>query len=164
MRYLAIDYGTRRWGLAHADEVPVAFPLAALTQPTEAERWAALAQVVAQRRPQALVVGYPYNMDGTVGEMARGVDVFIEKLTARFGLPVHRADERLTSEVAAEGLRALRGASPRQQRHQRATGQLDSRAAALLLQDFLEEHLRLLPASVAEGLALEEDEDPCGPR
>jgi len=142
MRCLGIDYGTRRIGLSFGDEVGVATPLPALVQADPEARWAALGRVVHERRITDFVLGYPYNMDGSVGFKAREVDQFAEELSARFGLPVHLVDERLTSYSAEESdVGAKRGRSARAQQAFRASGVVDSRAATLILQDFLNQRL-----------------------
>lgn len=138
-RYLGIDYGSRRIGLAQGDELGVATPIPAVVDPTLEARWAQLAREVSQRRIQALVVGYPFNMDGSVGFKAREVDAFIAELEARFRLPVHRIDERLTSHQVETQLRAM-GRKTSSDRATRARGEVDSRAASLILQDFLDVH------------------------
>ena len=80
MRCLGIDYGTRRIGLSYGDEIGVATPLPALVQSTNEQRWSALSEVVQKRSISDLVLGYPYNMDGTVGFKAKEVDAFAGKL------------------------------------------------------------------------------------
>jgi len=104
MRCLGIDYGTKRVGLAHGDEIGVATPLPALTDADEAARWAKLGAVIQTRRITDLVLGYPYNMDGSVGFKAKEVDAFAAKLKAAFGLPVHLIDETLTSSEAESSI------------------------------------------------------------
>jgi len=142
MRCLGIDYGTRRIGLSFGDEVGVATPLPALVQAEAEARWAALERVVRERRITDFVLGYPYNMDGSVGFKAREVDQFAAELRARFARPVHLVDERLTSYSAEEvEAGAKRGRSARAQRDFRASGVVDSRAATLILQDFLNQRL-----------------------
>jgi putative Holliday junction resolvase len=141
MRFLGIDYGTRRLGLSFGDELGVATPLAALIDADEAKRWSVLAAVVQQRRPTDLVLGYPFNMDGSVGFKAKEVDAFAARLRAEFGLPVHLVDERLTSyEAEADIAKSKR-------RDLRASGIVDSRAATLILQDFLNQKFGLPPPS-----------------
>jgi len=142
MNFLGIDYGDKRIGLSFGDELGLAVPLPAAVKPSQRERMASIEHVIRERKIDALVVGYPYNMDGTVGFKAKEVDRFIETLVARFRLPVHRVDERLTSHQAAAQMRAAAGKqkkrSPQAQQNARRTGELDSRAAALILQDFLD--------------------------
>ena len=133
MRFLGIDYGTRRIGLAHGDELGLATPLPALTDADPAKRRIALAAVMKQRRITEIVLGYPYNMDGSTGFKAKEVDAFAESLRKEFGLPVHLVDERLTSHMAEAGMTQL------QLREIRAQGIIDSRAASIVLQDYLDQ-------------------------
>ena len=139
MRCLGIDYGTKRVGLAHGDEIGVATPLPALTDADEAARWAKLGEVIRQRRITDLVLGYPYNMDGSVGFKAKEVDAFAAKLKAAFGLPVHLIDETLTSSEAESSI------AKKDRRAVRGSGLIDSRAACLILQDYLNEKLPPVP-------------------
>ena len=139
MRCLGIDYGERRIGLSYGDELGVATPLPALTDPTQKARMAVLATVIRQRRITDLVLGYPINMDESVGYKAKEVDVFAERLRTELGLPVHLVDERLTSYEAEESI-------PKNKRRVvRASGLIDSRAATIILQDFLETKIPQLP-------------------
>jgi putative holliday junction resolvase len=135
MRCLGIDYGERRIGLSWGDELGVAVPLAAATQSTPETRLAHVVQLVRERRATDLVVGYPYNMDGSVGFKAREVDAFIAKLTALAPLPVHRVDERLSTRTATEHM------SKRRDDAMRRSGKIDSMAACVILQDFLNQRL-----------------------
>ena len=143
MRFLGIDYGTRRIGLAFGDELGIETPLPALTYADAAKRRAGLAAVVKARRVTDLVLGYPYNMDGTTGFKAKEVDAFADQLRADLGLPVHLIDERLTSHMAEAGMTQL------ELREIRAKGIVDSRAAALILQDFLDQRFPPPPPGTA---------------
>ena len=133
MRCLGLDYGTKRVGLAHGDEVGVALPLPALIDPDAAARWQKLGALIRQRRITDLVIGYPYHLDGSVGFKTKEVDVFVGKLEKEFGLPVHRVDETLTSYAAESTI------AKKDRRDVRASGLVDSRAACLILQDFLDQ-------------------------
>ncbi len=136
MAFLGIDYGEKRIGLAYGDELGVATPVAAAVQLEVEQRFAFIEDVIARRRIRELVVGYPYNMDGSVGFKAKEVDAFIEELEKRFKLPIHRIDERLTSHAVEQSLRGSKRYR-RDPRSVRAEGTIDSQAAALILQDFL---------------------------
>lgn len=131
MRCLGIDHGARRFGLSYGDELGVATPLPALTDADPEKRWTALLAVIAQRRITDLVLGYPLNMDDSVGFKAKEVDVFAARLKAETKLPVHLVDERLTSYEAESTI------AKSKRRDVRASGIIDSRAATLILQDFL---------------------------
>lgn len=141
MRFLGIDYGAKRIGLAHGDEIGVATPLPAVIEATADARWAKLAEVIRARRVTDLVVGYPFNMDGSVGFKAKEVDAFVAELKARFGLPVHLVDETLTSYAAENSI------AKKDRRSVRDSGLIDSRAATIILQDYLDQKL---PPPVSE--------------
>ena len=131
MRCLGIDYGARRIGLSYGDDLGVATPLPALTDADVTKRWKALLDVIAQRKITDVVIGYPLNMDGTAGFKAREVDVFAARIRADLKLPVHLVDERLTSYEAESTI------AKSKRREVRASGIIDSRAATIILQDFL---------------------------
>jgi putative Holliday junction resolvase len=131
MRFLGIDPGEKRIGLAVGDDLGIATPWPALTQARPEDRWAALAAVVKAQRITELVVGCPFNMDGSIGPAAKKAEAFAAELGARFGLPVHLADERLTSHAAEQSV------SKKKLRQVRSSGVVDSRAAAILLGDYL---------------------------
>lgn len=133
MHCLGIDYGTKRVGLAHGDEIGVATPLPALVDADETVRWRKLGELIKQRRFTDLVLGYPYNMDGSVGFKAKEVDAFAARLRAEFGLPVHLIDETLTSSEAESSI------AKKDRRGVRDSGLIDSRAACLILQDYLDQ-------------------------
>jgi putative holliday junction resolvase len=136
MRVLGIDYGERRIGLAFGDELGVAVPLPAAVDPTPEARLAHVVAIARERRVAELVVGYPYNMDGTAGFKAREVDAFVARLTADLALPVHRVDERLSTRAAGEHLPKKRDDELRR------SGKIDSMAACVILQDYLNQSLR----------------------
>ncbi len=144
MRCLGIDYGTKRVGLAHGDEVGVATPLPALTDADAEVRWRKLGELIRARRITDLVLGYPYNMDGTAGFKAKEVDAYAAKLRAEFGLPVHLVDETLTSAEAESSI------AKKDRRGVRDSGLVDSRAACLILQDYLDQRLPPSPPTAPE--------------
>jgi len=133
--YLGIDYGTKRIGLALADELGIALPLGTIPGVDFTEWIEEMKKVVKDRRVDELVIGYPIHMDGVVGKRAKEVDTFISGLTENISLPVHRVDERLTSVAAAESIQR----KPKGKRGKRpADGRIDATAASLILRDFLE--------------------------
>ena len=141
MRCIGIDHGSRRIGLAFGDELGVATPLPALTQPDPDRRWTALLAVVRERQATDLVLGHPLNMDETSGPKAKEVEAFAGKLRAELSLPVHLVDERLTSYEAESTI------AKSKRRDVRGSGIIDSRAATLILQDYLNQ---ILPPPEAE--------------
>tara|TARA_B100000989_G_C19499034_1_gene453402 strand:+ start:777 stop:1226 length:450 start_codon:yes stop_codon:yes gene_type:complete len=142
VRYLGIDYGEKRIGLSFADELGVALPLSPIVLVQGADVVEAIGVVVREKKPDALVVGYPINMDGSIGPKAQAVDALAQKLERKLGVPVHTFDERLTTSQVEADLQSMGiGSKPKSiQAHKkkRASGELDSRVAALILQEFLE--------------------------
>ncbi len=137
MRCIGVDYGERRVGVAYGDDIGVATPLPAIVKATEAERIQDLVDLARERRATDFVFGYPYNMDGSVGFKAKEVDAFIEKLLEQIELPVHRLDERLTSVEASKAFPKGRDDDLRR------SGKIDSVAASLILQDYLNQNIEL---------------------
>jgi putative Holliday junction resolvase len=119
-------------GLAFGDDIGVATPLPALAFSDPAKQWEGIVSVVRDRKITDIVIGHPLNMDGTSGPKAQEVEVFARKLHSEFGLPVHLVDERLTSYEAESTI------APARRRAVRKSGLIDSRAATLILQDFLD--------------------------
>lgn len=138
MRCIGIDYGSKRIGLAFGDDLGVATPLPALVDADEGKRWNALLAVLKERRASDIVIGYPLNMDDSVGFKAQEVDAFAERLRAEAKLPVHYVDERLTSYEAESSI------EKHKRRAVRASGLIDSRAATIILQDFLDQRVPLI--------------------
>lgn len=133
MRFLGIDYGSKRIGLASGDDLGIASPLFAVLSSDADAQDAAIGEVIRARRINELVVGLPLNMDGSKGPSAQAAEAFAVRLHARFGLPVHLVDERLTSSIAEQGI------APKDRRAVRGSGIVDARAAAVILQDYLDQ-------------------------
>lgn len=132
MNLLGVDWGEKRIGLAFADELGLAYPLPAAIARSQKMRLQQIEQLIENRKIDAIVVGYPINMNGSVGFKAQQVDAFIKLLEGRFRLPVHRIDERLSSHAVEQGLRAQK------KQVDRRSGEVDSLAASLILQDYVE--------------------------
>lgn len=139
---MGIDYGHKRIGLAYADtSLGVAVPIAAAVQPSPEARLAQIADIIKNRKIEKIIVGYPYNMDGTVGAKAREVDEFIGKIKPLFGLPIDRTDERLSSFQAERDYFAMSPKTKKSvaaRKKHRKSGDIDSRACALFLQEYLD--------------------------
>jgi putative Holliday junction resolvase len=135
----ALDYGRKRVGLAISDRLGLlARPVGTYTQ-EEAIR--VLEHLVHQEGIEVLVVGWPLDMEGWVGEAAREVEAYMRRIERRLpGLRLIRWDERF-STVQAQQLLRLSGL-PRRARQDK--GRLDRAAAALILQEYLDAQ-RLCP-------------------
>jgi putative holliday junction resolvase len=133
MRYLAIDHGTRRMGIAVSDELKmIAQPLEFIPSEPFDEFLARLKQLIAEKEVELVLIGMPRNMDGTYGPAAEKVREFIRALQPQISVPIRTLDERLTSAQANRVL--LEGNVRRADRKQK----VDAMAAAILLQSFLD--------------------------
>lgn len=135
-RYLGIDYGERRIGLALSDPTGViASPLITL-QRRQGKRppYAELERLVRQYEVEGLVVGLPLDLSGEETPWTTEVREFGDKLAGRTALPVSYFDERMTSVMAERAIRSM--GLPRNKREQKE--RVDTAAASILLQNFLE--------------------------
>ncbi len=98
---LAFDFGTSRIGIAVGQAITsTATPLKPVAARDGIPDWNLIAAVVAEWQPEALVVGLPLNMDGSLCEMSARARKFANRLQSRFQLPSYLVDERLTSHEA----------------------------------------------------------------
>jgi putative Holliday junction resolvase len=133
MRYLALDYGTKRVGVAVSDELRIiAQPLEYIPAEPFDTFLARLRQIISEHQVERVFIGMPRNMDGTYGPAARRVQEFMERLLAELPVPIQTLDERLTSAQANRVL--LQGNVRRTDRKQK----VDAMAAAILLQGYLD--------------------------
>jgi putative Holliday junction resolvase len=139
--YLGFDFGQRRIGVAVGEREPLAsFPLATLNARAGHPDWQAIADLIKTWQPDALVIGIPVHMDGSGQPVTRAARRFAHQLKQRFELPVHEADERLSSRNARELHRAQRAAG---KRTRKTAGDEDRIAASLILKDWLTQHSNL---------------------
>lgn len=131
-RVIGIDHGSRRIGVAVGDtETGMAFARPALRTRTAASATDAIRRLAEDEGATLVVIGLPYGMDGSEGSQASAVRVFGQRL-GNIGLEVVYEDERLSSWAASELLSAA-GRRP-----ERTSGELDSAAARLILQQYLD--------------------------
>jgi putative Holliday junction resolvase len=133
VRYLGVDFGERRIGLAISDDAGrVALPLGTVERRSDEQAVTQIRAIAEREEVAALIVGEPRRLDGTSGAAAARAGVFAAKLAAATGLPVERVDEALTSVEAAARMREA-GLDPRRHR-----AGLDAVAAQILLQEALD--------------------------
>jgi putative Holliday junction resolvase len=135
---MAFDYGTRRIGVAVGQTTTASASPAGIVDVRNAPDWQALERCVREWRPSRLLVGLPYNMDGTDTLLTATCRAFAEKLERRFGLPVELVDERLTSAAATSDLREARRSGARSRRVR--PEDVDAHAARLILETWLRAH------------------------
>jgi len=133
---LGFDYGLRRIGVAVGNVVTsTAEPLLTLRATDGRPDWDALDRCIAGWRPGLAVVGVPYNMDGSPGDLTEPALRFAQALRSRHGLEVVAVDERLSSREAEESLRQRRRAGTLRRRIRRED--IDMEAACVLLRQWL---------------------------
>ncbi len=127
---LGFDFGRLRIGVAVGQELTAtAQPLVTLTA-RQGPDWDAIARLIAEWRPQLLVVGLPRYADGGASDITRAALAFCRQLGRRYGLPVETMDERLSSHEAASRLAARPG------RRRRTPPGVDPVAAAVILESW----------------------------
>ncbi len=132
MRYLAIDYGTKRTGLAICDPgETIVSPLTVI----EGQKGLLkkIAEVVETERVEAVVLGLPLNMTGSESAQTKLVFKFAEQLKDYLHIPIHFQDERLSSFGAEEKLASAKFTRGKKRKR------LDAVAAAEILEAFLEQ-------------------------
>jgi putative Holliday junction resolvase len=135
---LAFDYGTRRIGVAVGQTMTGTASPAGVVVAGATPDWSALERCVREWSPARLLVGLPYNMDGSETVLTGTCRAFAGELARRFGLPVEFVDERLTSVTAQADLREVRRSGARARRVTRED--IDANAARLILETWLREH------------------------
>ena len=112
LSFLAFDFGTLRVGVATGNSLTrVATPLRTVASTGDA-RFTAIAALINEWQPDALVVGVPFHPDGAPHDNTERARRFARQLHGRFQLTVHEVDERYsTTEAASDGARDLDAAS-----------------------------------------------------
>jgi putative Holliday junction resolvase len=138
-RFLGIDYGTVRIGLALSDPTgTLASPLQFLENQSPQQVTTALSELIQTHQIAGLVIGLPRNMDGTYGPSAQKVRDFIGQIQKSISLPITPIDERLTTAQASKQLSCI-GLNQKQLRKK-----VDSSSACLILQQYLDRNIPLL--------------------
>lgn len=134
---LGLDIGRKRIGVAGCDGLGLmATGLTTIHRRAFRQDVEQLKQLVEERRVEVLVVGLPYTMDGQLGSQAKQTQKLAQRLSKALGLPIEYMDERLTSFEAKEMMKAS-NQSPSQNK-----GMVDRKAAAIILQQWLDERRR----------------------
>jgi len=127
---LGFDFGEKRTGVAVGQSLTgTATALTTLNSQRNKPDWLGIEALIKEWQPNALVVGIPVHMDGTEQAMTLAARKFARQLEGRFQLPVHEAEERLSSVEAEEAL----GANP----DKADKADIDREAARIILQSWL---------------------------
>lgn len=143
MKYLGIDYGTKKIGLAISDDSGAfAFPKTILSSGVQALR--DIVEIASVERVETIVVGHSLNMGGERNAVMEDIDAFVEEIHKLTGLPVVLEDERFSSTAVRAFDWSKPVASPRRTGRD-ASGRsksnpIDDRAAAIMLQRYLDKN------------------------
>ncbi|MFZ3011555.1 MAG: Holliday junction resolvase RuvX [Minisyncoccia bacterium] len=140
MRFLGIDYGTKRIGVAISDESgTLAFPKDIV--PNDTNTFVRIREMIEKENIKEIVVGESVDFRGHLNALSGRIEVFILELEEKFKLPVNKQKEFLTSVEARKSKNTKAGLSPSQAHSkvkQIKSGRIDASAAALILQRFLD--------------------------
>jgi putative holliday junction resolvase len=132
VRVLALDYGSARCGCALSDPTgTLATPIEAIERPATRKGFARVVELVRDRGAQRVVVGLPLGLSGADTDQTREARAWADRLADAVAVPVELYDERFTTAIAARSTGARTSE--------------DSRAAAVLLEDWLTRHRREVP-------------------
>lgn len=134
--FIAFDFGTKSIGVATGQSITqTATPQNALKAVNGVPKWHLIKELVATWKPDALVVGIPLNMDGSMSDMGEKAKQFAERCQQQTGLPVHECDERLTTHEAKQILLETLGPKALQKTT------IDSFSAKLILESWMKNHI-----------------------
>ncbi len=140
MRFLGIDYGTKRIGLALSDESgTLAFPKEIILN--DVNTWKKIEKILKSEDVGEVVIGESLNLDGSPNILLARIEIFIQEFKNRFSLPIHKQKEFLTS---IEARKSKIGKQDRDKSQASSkvkkinTINIDASAAALILQRYLD--------------------------
>lgn len=140
MRFLGIDYGTKRIGVAISDESGIlAFPKEIVLNDKDVLE--SIAGIIKSEKVAEIVIGESVDFSGKLNVLSGRIEVFILELSEKFGLPIHRQKEFLTSVEArksGKNKQSLNQSQAHSKIKQIKSGRVDASAAALILQRYLD--------------------------
>lgn len=140
MKFLGIDFGTKRIGIAVSDaNHRLAFPKEIITNDKDA--FTKLGEIFKKENIGEIVVGESVDFSGKLNALSARIEVFILELEEKFKLPIHKQKEFLTSVEARRSKNGKAKLSPSQAHSkikQIKSGRVDASAAALILQRYLD--------------------------
>ncbi len=132
-RFLGVDYGKKRCGIAETDDIPLIAAAVDTIPPSELLTW--LEDYFLRHEVRGIVVGQPVQYDGSPADIEEDILKFIANVQKRFPLlEVYRIDESFSSVRAKEAM--IHSGARKKKR--RVKGNVDKIAATLILQEFLE--------------------------
>lgn len=139
LQLISIDFGLKRIGLAVGNNLTnSAQALTTLTTDKPFEISAELKTIIKEWQPNLLILGMPYNADGSEPKLVKSIKRFAKVLNDTFNLPIEYIDESFTSFEASKQLKDLRQSGKRKRSVSKSD--IDKAAAAVMLQRWLDKH------------------------
>lgn len=140
MKFLGIDFGTKRIGVAVSDEnATLSFPKEIVLN--DADTLENIARIIKKENIKEIVIGESVDFSGKLNALSARIEVFILEMKEKFNLPIHKQKEFLTS-VEARKSQKTKADFNAPQSHSRVkqikSGRIDASAAALILQRYLD--------------------------
>jgi len=130
---LGFDFGEKRIGVASGQSITCSSnPITTLTSKNNKPDWTAIEELICEWKPDALIVGLPYYLDGTKSDMTERAEKFSRQLEGRFHLPIFTHNEALSSFEAEQYLQGKKKQHNKQD--------IDKIAAAIIVQSWLEQN------------------------
>ncbi|HRV76213.1 MAG: Holliday junction resolvase RuvX [Candidatus Nomurabacteria bacterium] len=135
MKIISLDFGEKYIGVAYADtdSVLIAQPLEIISNKSDGKEIETIDNICKKKRAEAIVLGYPRNLSGNATLQTREVEVFGDKLKSTIQIPLIYQDETLSSVLVRDELSEDKKGKKKR---------IDDQAAALILQDYLEQEFR----------------------
>lgn len=134
MKYIGVDYGKARIGVAKSDPLGVlATPVGTIHEKNFRIQLDRLCEIIEKEKADKLIFGLPKNMDGSEGESAELIREFSEKASARTGVPYELVDERLSTVSAHKILNDVNMSGSKKRRDV-----VDTVSAVIILQSYLD--------------------------
>ncbi|NUN69812.1 MAG: Holliday junction resolvase RuvX [Bacteroidetes bacterium] len=133
-RYMGIDYGTVRIGIAVSDPLKI-IAQGFTTVPNDGDAIKRILAIVDEQDVERIIIGDPLTLRGEQSSKGEEVAVFVERLRTATPVTIDRADERFTSVMAQRSLVAM---GTRKKQRQQNKGKIDEMAAAIMLQGYLD--------------------------
>ncbi len=147
MRFLGIDYGTKRIGVATSDENgTLAFPKEIV--PNDQYTYKCFREIIERENISEIVVGESVDFSGSLNALSARIEVFILEMEEQFNLPIHKQKEFLTSVEARKAGSSKKDYNVSQSHSkvkQIKSGRIDASAAALILQRYLDKRNKQKP-------------------
>jgi len=130
---LGFDFGEKRIGVASGQSITCSSnPITTLDSTNNKPDWAAIEALISEWKPDALIVGLPFYLDGSKSEMTKRAEKFSRQLEGRFHLPTYTHNEALSSFEAEQFLQ--------DKKKQHNKQDIDKIAAAIIVQSWLEQN------------------------